>query len=425
MESNQNGLLEGLDEALAAIQELIDAEEFDEAEEAVEQALERFGDVAELFVLRAEVALDREEYEECLFAVEDGLKRVESDEVRGQLLRLKGDALYHQDKLQEARQSFNEAIRVGGATWSGLMGRAIVHEELRFLRAALLDLERAIALDDQEPQPFVIRGSIAIRAGQLEEAKKDYEHALALDAYDEEARLYLARLQALGGQSAEAIETLELLVEEGEDPDFLVPAALLRSQLSLPLGSTEVAKEDAQLAIDNAPDEPWGYLQLAACYLHEMQAGEAVAAVKEALEKVKDERDLPDGLILMATAYEQLEKPERAAELRGRAEGVARLPEVVYGPYLNPAGNIPVNPNRPFDVRGLLGQLFGDPAEAPEGYEKAIRQIIDRLPELIKQHPEAREVRIELPPVPGRQGPPPSLVVQVNQGARPAGAANA
>ena len=411
---------EDLDAAVVVIEDYLADGDFDQAEEALDEAIGLFGEDRALLLLRAEVALDGEEYEECLFAVESALNGVDDDYDRGQLLEMKGYAHFYLGQPQEARKAFNQSVRLGGASWMALIGRAMVHEELFFHRAAMLDLERAIEVDDQEPEPFAIRGGIRLRAGQLEDAEADLKHAVELDPHDGESRLNLARLQATDRRTSAAIETLEPLVEDGLDPENVMPAALLRSQLSLTLGSTDAAADDAQRAIDVAPDQPWGYLQLAAAKLTARKAGDAIEAIKQAEKRVDDVRDIPDAFALRASAYDQLEKPEKAQEMRDNAEGVARLPGVVYGEALNPASNIPINPNKPMDVRTLLTQLFGDPSQAPEGYEDALRSVIDRIPEMIESNPDANRIKIQLPEVEGMEGGPQSLVLQVNRGAKKA-----
>ncbi len=102
--------------------------------------------------------------------------------------------------------------------------------------------------------------------------------------------------------------------------------------------------------------------------------------------------------------------------MQDQAEGTARLPGVVYGDWLNPARNVPVNPNRSIDARTLMEQLFDDPSKAPEGYEEALRQVVDQIPQMIQQNPEAEKIRVPLPKVKGMDQAPPSLVLQVNRG---------
>lgn len=407
-----------IDDALDEIDELIVEGKLEEAEQAVERAIDDHGEVDELVVMRAEVALESGDYQVCVAAVDDAVDGVDDEVVRGQLLELKGYALFYLDDLDEARQTFNTAIRVGEPTWMAVIGRAMVHDEMFYDRAALLDLERAVAIDDQEAQPFTLRGLIRLRNGDLEEAQKDLAHAVSMDPYDEEARLNLARLQAIGGETSAAIETLEPLVDEGDDPDLVMPAALLRSQLSLTLGSAEAAGEDAQKAVDAAPDEPWGYLQRAACRISAMDGGEAIAVLKQAESRVEDIDEIPDAYALRASAYEQLDKPDKAAQMRDKAQGTAKLPGIVYGEWLNPAENVPINPDKPMDARMLMEQIFGDPKEAPAGYEQQLQKIIDSIPQRVAENPEAEKLRIPLPRIEGDDEAPKSLVVQVNRAMR-------
>jgi hypothetical protein len=152
-----------------------------------------------------------------------------------------------------------------------------------------------------------------------------------------------------------------------------------------------------------------------------MNPGEAIQILKHVEKLITDVRDVPDIFALRAMAYDQLDKKEKAQHERAKAEGTSRLPLVVYGPLLNPARNVPINPDRPIDVRAVLADLFGSAARAPQGYEQALRDVIDRIPEIIAQNPEVERIQIELPEVEGMVGGARNLMIQVN---RPNGGAN-
>ena len=208
----------------------------------------------------------------------------------------------------------------------------------------------------------------------------DYGFALDADPDEEESRLNLARIAALQGRRTQARELLQRLVDSGEDPDFVGPGLLLRSQLALDLKDTAQASADARRVIELWPDKPWGHLQLAACHIKAMNAGEAISALKEAEDRVENPRDVPDIYALRTSAYQQLEKADKARREYEKVEGMARLPQVVFGDILNPAANIPINPNKPIDVRRILSDLFGEAARAPQGYEALLRNIVDQPP---------------------------------------------
>ena len=137
--------------------------------------------------------------------------------------------------------------------------------------------------------------------------------------------------------------------------------------------------------------------------------------MKEAEERIEEPPDVPDLFSLRASAYQQLGKREKAEENQARVEGVARLPEIVYGPELNPAGDIPANPDQPVDVRTILREIFGDPDAAPEGYDDKVRGMLRRVSEVAEENPDAGEIEVELPPIEDGGESPGQLVFQLQQ----------
>ncbi len=399
-----------LKEAIETIDEQIADFEFDKAEEAIEEARHSFGAEPPLAARKAELKLERGEYRACLDLVER--TDPEGDEATSQLLTHEGYALFYLDREDEAREVFNRAVRRDPTQWDALLGRAIVHEYLGFLKAARLDLDRVIEMDDHEPEPFAIRGTIRMQQENLEGAIEDLDWALELDPYDEEARLQLARIEALQEQPNEAIQTLGFLIEEGEDLDFLYPGVLLRSQMLLNLKDTDAAADDAERAIEWEPDRPWGYLQLAACHLTASRPEETLDALDEAESRLDRPDEVPDYFEIRAAACEHLGREQEAQTYRERIQGAARLPEIVYGEALNPADRVPVNPERTLDIPSILEELFGSPEEAPEGYDDKLRDLLDRVPEVAEQNPGAEEIEIELPPIEDGGPSPGEIVLQ-------------
>lgn len=408
---------EALKAAIESIEDQIAEGAFDDAHATLEDAFSEHGNEPELLALQVELLLEADDLDGCASAAEMALMTVpdDSDLLRARIHSSRGYARYYLDDLEGARADFNDAVRHDGELYPAIVGRAIVHENLGYYNAARLDLDRAIAEDDTVGQPFAIRGAIHLRWGDVEKAKSDLEHAVELDEFDEESRLNLARIYALEERKSDAMEVLELLVEEGEDPDYVAPGALLRAQLSLTLGSTDAALEDAERAAAMIPDQPWAYLQLAAAHIHaQVDAGEAIAALKKAEDCVDDSRDLPDLFALYSAAYKMLGKTDKAQEYEDKVEGSSRLPGYVYGP-LNPVGNIPINPDKPVDIRNLLSELFGEAKNAPEGYEDVLRNIIQKIPQLAAQNPDAQQLQVELPEAPGMVGGNRNLVIQINK----------
>lgn len=409
--------------------ELVAEDQLDEARAHIDRALSKHTGNLHLLASKAELEIEDDRFDAAVALLIHALGQLkapeageEADEaydgeLHARLLGLQGYAQFHANNLDESRRAFNRALKMDPDNWSYIVGRAQAHEKMGFHVATMLDLDHAISIDDQEGEPFAIRARLFMQRGQVEQAYRDFAFAIEGNPYDELSRLMLARLYALQGQTADAMETLELLVDEGEEVDYVVPGALLRSQLSLGLGSTEAAADDAERAIELLPKAPWGYLQLAACFLTAMDGGKAIEALKRGEDAVgsKEFLAIPDTRALRAAAYEQLEKYEKAKKERKRVEGAPRLPAVVYGPMLNPAQNAPINPDNPIDIQAILTDLFGDPRRAPEGYEQALRQIIARIPSIIEENPEAEQLQIELPPAEGMIDGPRNLMIQVNR----------
>jgi predicted Zn-dependent protease len=410
-----------VDAIIEQIDDLIADGKLAEALVLAEAAVEKHPESRALKTALAEAAVESEDYTRAIEVLDAALEGAEGAE-RAALLTTKGWAKYYLGKggtapqeVEHARHTFNEALRLDPENWSAMIGRASTHELMGFFNASLLDVERAIEIDDQEAEPFAIRARIELRRGQTKEALRDFGYAVDSDPADDESRLQYARLLALAGDTISAIEVIGPLVEDGEEARLVVPAALLRSQLSLTMGSTEAAIEDARRAIAMDQEQPWGHLQLAACMLSAMNPGEAIQILKHVEKLVADLRDVPDIFALRAMAYEQLDKKEKAQHERAKAEGSSKLPLIVYGPLLNPARNVPINPDRPIDVRAVLAELFGSAARAPQGYEQALRDVIDRIPEIIAQNPEVERIQIELPQVEGMIGGARNLMIQVNR----------
>ena len=409
-----------IDAIVERFDELVIDDELERAQAFLAAALEEHPGQVKLRAARAELLIELDEPEEGMALIEELLEELDEEEEEEldafvELLNLKAHAHHFSDEYEQARRTFNRTLRLDTEFWSALIGRATVHDRMGFLIAAMLDLDHAIAIDDQEGAPFALRAKIFLKRGQVDEAKRDFGYALDSAPYDEESRLELARIHARQGATGEAIELLEPLIEQGLEDDLVAVGALLRSQLSMALGSAAAAIEDAEVTVERWPDRPWGYLQRAACELSSMNAEQALESLKVAARQVKNLRDVPDIPALRASAYEQLDRLDKASRERAKVEGMARLPAIVYGPILNPARNVPINPDKPIDVRAIMSDLFGQPDRAPAGYEDALRDIIDQIPEIIEDNPGVERIHIELPQVQGMRGEARNLVIQVNQ----------
>src|SRR5690554_4959533 len=138
---------DGLQAAIDAIKIAIAEEDYDQAQSDLEQAQKTFGNVAALFVIRAELELELEHYDACLEIVKEGLVAVEDPKERAKLLVAQGYSQFYLDQIEEARATFNDAVRANNECTQAFVGRAMVHEHRGFFHAAMLDLNRVIEMD--------------------------------------------------------------------------------------------------------------------------------------------------------------------------------------------------------------------------------------------------------------------------------------
>src|SRR5690554_3915061 len=116
MSEQDAGQEQSLEQAVEAIEALIEEEEIDQASAQVEAGIARFGDKAALLVLKADLALDDEEYDACIEAADLAIAKLEASGDEPDAAQLshalvcKGYALYGRDDLQDARQAFNAAV---------------------------------------------------------------------------------------------------------------------------------------------------------------------------------------------------------------------------------------------------------------------------------------------------------------------------
>src|SRR5690554_7983473 len=78
MSEQDAGREQSLKQAVEAIEALIEEEEIDQASEQVEAGIARFGEKAALLVLKADLALDDEDYDACVAAADAAIAKLEA-----------------------------------------------------------------------------------------------------------------------------------------------------------------------------------------------------------------------------------------------------------------------------------------------------------------------------------------------------------
>ena len=196
----------------------------------------------------------------------------------------------------EARRLFERAIAIepeygaahGFHAFTRLndyvMGRAA--EEADFLDRIIAQVERAIAMDGEDPYPHYVHA-----IGLL--WKRDYDAAFAaarrckeLSPNSAEGHLEMASIQYYAGDPAGSLETLEAYMKL--DPLYPEIALYFVAQAQESLGQYEAAIETLKRRLERNPNSETSYALLAACYGHLGRNEESRAAWAEVLRIAPD-----------------------------------------------------------------------------------------------------------------------------------------
>jgi tetratricopeptide (TPR) repeat protein len=128
----------------------------------------------------------------------------------------------------------------------------LVSMELEDYDQAIHYLEKAISLRPEDPDHYLHRGAIYQRNGQIENAEKDFIHALSLDPYHPMAHQYLGRLADASGDRLKADLYYSQAIAEA--PDVPYPYKQ-RGYQRLIEGQIEGALEDFQKVLNLKKDD--------------------------------------------------------------------------------------------------------------------------------------------------------------------------
>jgi tetratricopeptide (TPR) repeat protein len=115
-----------------------DLQEWDALHEHSSAAMELFPNQPNIYLLKAVACIQLERYEETITVVEEGLDiLIDNPPMEGQLLMLKGEAFYKQDKIDEAFELFDKSLKINPENYVGLNNYAY------YLSIAGRDLDKA------------------------------------------------------------------------------------------------------------------------------------------------------------------------------------------------------------------------------------------------------------------------------------------
>jgi tetratricopeptide (TPR) repeat protein len=296
-------------------------ERFDEASEAVTEALRRSPANADAHAERAWVLHVLGKPDEALEAAERALE-IEPRNVGA--LNVFGDLVSRRGRLDEALEASDLAIAVepGDVATYYNRGQAL-YRNARYADA-VKDYDRALALDDRRAEIHGQRGLALLFAGELEPAAKAIRRAEALDPRDAFYPNNLSHVLLALGRWQEALDAAERSIAlDARD----AAAHTNRAGALAGLGRTDDARIAAEVAL--GLDETWveAWTRLGQAHLMAGDAPRAVAAFRRALALAADDLNALHGLglALLRTGArdEGMELLARALQRGRRAPDVA------------------------------------------------------------------------------------------------------
>ncbi len=173
-----------------------------------------------------------------------------------------------------------------------------------------VEFRNALQIDPTDADARYQLGRVSEKLKNPREAVGHYQAAIDADPNHLLARAALGRLFLLGGLTDRAQEIIQPGLVQEQHAQLLTVRGGARAQL----GNTEGAFEDAEAAVNAAPDDEYAIALLASLYRQSARSDKAIEVVRAGLEKLPDSVDLHVVLADLELAHERHDEAE--AQLR-------------------------------------------------------------------------------------------------------------
>ena len=255
--------------------------EFDEAEKAADQVLDRQPNQLKMLVtrgllhlemLQTEEALgdlqrayeldpeniqtvlllircyeDESEFEQIIEILQDVPMDVEDD---ADLLIERAYAQWMTGEDEAAIKSSNRAIELGTKRYAPWHYRGNAYMSLRDFKAAIESYDEAIERDPESLNSYYFRAECYAELGQLDQAISDYSTVIEADANDFDALKARGRLYRSQAEYQKAFEDFDSIVENADADSTIALALFLRGLVNEDLGKNEQALSDMDRSIE-------------------------------------------------------------------------------------------------------------------------------------------------------------------------------
>lgn len=254
-----------------------------------------------------------------------------------------GELLWSEGRHADAFRAFTSALKASGGTdFRALRGAAAAALALGQLQAGLVLVDRALAVDGDEPNALIIAGHLLSRTGRRDEAVGRYEQALRRAPDNVELLLVLAEHLYGGARHDDAIALFDrALALDGALPTALVMSAVGRVRVAR-LHEEDIARERLIRFVEDPSPVPPEYATKAAYW------APFLGMAQEVEEK----------------AWRKIEASV-AARMQGASAAPGPAPAAAVSPVPAAAGAnpAPATPPRRHRLRiGYISPYFGDHA---------------------------------------------------------------
>lgn len=189
-----------------------------------------------------------------------------------------------QRNYEKAVESFTYALNIAPFAVPVLLNRATVYMELALTDKAYLDYCQVIDLEKNNAEALLMRAYIYVVRRDYKAARIDYNQLLRTDPSNYAGRLGLISLNQKEEKYNEALEILNLMLQEFPHDTTLL---MMRAGIETDMKSFDAALLDLEEAIKIDPDSPYVYIHRGEVYLQQN---------KKALAKQDFERAISLGI---------------------------------------------------------------------------------------------------------------------------------
>lgn len=238
--------------------------------------------------------------------------------------KLRAAVLYENGDFEKAADAFRKLAEESpdNAALQLALAEALANMDDKY-DEALQHIERAIELEPESNQAYLLRARLRAMKEQVAEAIGDLDKALEINRDDVTALLLRAELHLFQDDYSAAKADVDRALNERPG---LVLAILLRSRINAAEKKFEQAIEDMRLLIDNDPTNADYKLQMAAYYTADERPRKAIKLLTELIEQDEDNwralRSRGDALLSVGKHAEAIEDFDSALKLQPEDSGL-------------------------------------------------------------------------------------------------------